>query len=84
MSISIYGLIPLKELQNNYNIINNKDTWWLVANDGGYLHLHVENGYVDEIEAHGFQSGKERMEIMSDLYNKYNMMNEDEYLNFII
>ena len=80
MSISIYGMIPLKELQNDYNIVYNNDIYWIIAKDKGLLHLHIDGDYVNEVEAHGFSDKKERMEIMSTLYNKYNMMSEDEFL----
>ena len=80
MSISIYGMIPLKELQNDYNIVYNNDIYWIIAKDKGLLPLHIDGDYVNEVEADGFSDKKERMEIMSTLYNKYNMMSEDEFL----
>lgn len=85
MSINIYGLIPLKELQDNYHVIEANGEYWLEAPDGGTLKLHTVNKnnelYVDEISA--FMSEElstNRYEIMYNLYRKYNMMNDDEFI----
>lgn len=85
MSVNIYGLIPLKELQDNYNVIEIDKDYWLEAPDGGALKLYIINKnnelYVDEISAFmSEEPSTNRYEIMYDLYRKYNMMNEDEFM----
>ena len=85
MSVNIYGLIPLKELQDNYHVIEIDKDYWLEAPDGGTLKLYTVNKnnelYVDEISAFmSEEPSTNRYEIMYDLYRKYNMMNEDEFM----
>ena len=85
MSVNIYGLIPLKELKDNYHIIEINNEYWLEAPDGGTLKLYIVNKnnelYVDEISAFmSEEPSTNRYEIMYDLYRKYNMMNEDEFM----
>ena len=84
MSVSIYGWIPLKELQNEYEVVLVNEGYWINAEDGGTLFLSTKTSddelYVSEVTAYMQDPNKnKRYEIMDSLYKKYNMMTEDEF-----
>ena len=84
MSVSIYGWIPLKELQDEYEVVFINEGYWINAEDGGTLALSTKISdtelYVDEVTAYMQDPNKnKRYEIMDSLYKKYGMMTEDEF-----